>query len=111
MDWMKVLEYVASILAGLAAAIPLAIQLIKYVKASVKEKNWTKLFNLVIDLMKQAETKFDTGADRREWCLMMIKASADTIDYDIDLEAIGKMIDDLCAMSNIVNSPEAKAGE
>lgn len=108
MEWV---EYVVSILAGLAAAIPLVVQLVKYVQAAVKEKNWKKLLDLVVDLMKQAEAKFETGADKREWCLMMIKASADTIDYDIDLEAVGKMIDDLCAMSNIVNPPSVKAGE
>ena len=33
------------------------------------------------------------------------------INYDIDLAVIGKMIDDLCDMSNIINPPVAKAGE
>ncbi len=100
MEWI---DHIVSILAGLAAAIPLVVQLVKYVKAAIKERNWTKLLNMVIDLMQQAETKFDTGADRKEWCLMMIKASSDTIDYDIDYDAVGKMIDSFCAMTKVVN--------
>lgn len=108
MEWVK---YAVSILSGLAVTIPLVIQLVKYVQASIKERNWTKLLNMVVDLMQQAEGKFESGADKKEWCLMMIKASADTINYDIDLDVVGKMIDDLCAMSNVVNPPAEKAGE
>jgi len=41
----------------------------------------------------------------------MVMASANTINYDIDLDVIGKMIDDLCDMSNVINPPASKAGE
>jgi hypothetical protein len=40
----------------------------------------------------------------------MVKASADTVDYDIDMEVISKLIDDLCNMSKKVNAP-AETGE
>ena len=33
----------------------------------------------------------------------MLKASADGINYDIDYDAIGEMIDRLCDMSKIIN--------
>ena len=36
----------------------------------------------------EAEAKFNNGSDRREWVLMCVKASADTIQYDIDLELV-----------------------
>lgn len=42
---------------------------------------------------------------------LMVKASADTINYDIDLNVVSDMIDDLCDMSNIINPPAEKAGE
>ena len=35
----------------------------------------------------------------------MIKASADTINYDIDMDAISDLIDSLCNMSKVVNAP------
>lgn len=36
----------------------------------------------------------------------MIKASANEVNYDIDMEAVSKLIDDLCSMSKKVNAPE-----
>lgn len=93
-------------LSGLAVAIPLVVQLVKYVQASVKEKNWNKLLNLVMSLMATAEKKFETGAERKEWVLAMVKASADEINYDVDMDALSDLIDSLCAMSKQVNAKD-----
>ena len=68
-------------------------------------KNWNKLLDLVINLMETAEQKFDTGADRKEWVLAMVKASTDTINYDINMDEISALIDSLCDMSKVVNAP------
>lgn len=103
MDWMEILKHIAAIASGLAAAIPLVIQLIKYVKQAVKERNWGVVLSKVMSLMETAETKFAEGAERKEWVLAMLKASADSINYDIDYDAIGEMIDSLCDMSKIIN--------
>ena len=99
------INYIVAILTGLATAIPLVINLIKYVQKAAKEKNWKQVVKLVMNLMKKAETKFDNGADRKEYVLSMIKASADTINYDIDMDAISDLIDSLCSMSKVVNAP------
>lgn len=99
------INYIVAILTGLATAIPLVINLIKYVKKAVKEKNWNQVVKLVMNLMEEAETKFDNGADRKQYVLSMIKASADTINYDIDMDAISDLIDSLCSMSKVVNAP------
>ena len=103
MDW---LQYVVQILGGLAVAIPLCVKLVEYVQKATKEKNWNKLLDLVINLMETAEQKFDTGADRKEWVLAMVKASADTINYNINMDEISALIDSLCDMSKIVNAPD-----
>lgn len=94
-------------------AIPLAIKLVEYVKKAMKEKNWSKVLDMVMRYMATAEDKFDNGADRKEWVLAMVKASADTVDYDIDMEVISKLIDDLCSMSKTVNAATevGEAGE
>ena len=99
------INYIVAILTGLATAVPLVINLIKYVQKAAKEKNWNQVVKLVMNLMEEAETKFDNGADRKEWVLSMIKASADTINYDIDMDAISDLIDSLCNMSKVVNAP------
>lgn len=105
MEWYEV---VISILSGLAVTIPLVVQLVKYVEKAIREKNWSALIDLVTNLMKEAEGKFDTGAERREWVLVMVKASADTIDYDIDFEVVGELIDSLASFSKVVNAPNSE---
>ncbi len=101
MEWAQV---AVSILTGLAAAIPLVTQLVKYIQKARKEKNWSKMVDLVVSLMQEAEAKLTEGADKKQWVLAMVKASADTIDYDVDLELIGDLIDSLCDMSRVVNA-------
>lgn len=107
MEW---LEIVVSILSGLAVTIPLVIKLVEYVQKAIKEKNWQDLLELVTNLIEEAETKFSNGADRKEWVLTCVKASADTINYDIDLDQVGELIDSLCAMSKVVNAPKEQEG-
>lgn len=104
MEWVKL---ALAIISGLATAIPLVIKLVEYVQKATKEKNWNKMLELVIDLMEQAETKFEEGADRKEWVLAMVKASADTINYDVDIDAVSAMIDSLCDMSKVVNATDS----
>ena len=105
------LRLILSIISGIAATIPLVIKLIEYVQKATKEKNWNRLLNLVIGYMEVAESKFKTGAEKKEWVLAMVKASADTINYDIDMEIVSQLIDDLCDMSNVINPPAEKTGE
>lgn len=111
MDWMEILKLVAAVASGLAAAIPLAIKLVECAKQVIKERNWSIVIQKVMDLMEVAETKFAEGAERKEWVLAMLKASADGINYDIDYDAIANMIDRLCDMSKIVNATVSEKNE
>lgn len=108
MEWTDV---VLSIISGLAAAIPLVIKLVEYVRKAVQEKNWNNLLKLVTRLMEEAENKFTNGADRKSWVISMVQASADTINYEIDINQVSELIDSLCAMSKIVNAPQEKESE
>lgn len=99
----NIVNIIVSILTGLATAIPLVVQLVKYVKKAIEEKNWNQLLKLVMNLMEEAEKKFDTGAERKEWVMSMVKASASSINYEIDMDAVSSLIDSLCDMSKIVN--------
>lgn len=105
MELETYIGYIVAILSGIATAIPLVIHLVKYIKQAVREKNWNALLTLVMDLMKQAEEKFDNGADRKEWVLGMIESLQDSINYEIDMVQISNLIDSLCALTKKVNPP------
>lgn len=106
---MELEEYILSILSGLIVTIPLVIKLIEYVKSTIKERNWSKLLRIVMGYMVIAEEKFTTGAERKDWVISMVQESADIIDYPIDIDLVGNMIDSLCDMSNRVNAPNQNA--
>lgn len=103
MEWY---EIIINILSGLVITIPLVVKLVEYVKQAIMEKNWNQLVTLVMNLMAEAEAKFDNGADRKAWVLSMVEASAKTINYPIDIETVSKLIDDLCTLSKQVNAPK-----
>lgn len=105
MDWVNI---VVSVLSGLAVVIPLVVELVKWVKQAAQEKNWSKLIELVMVYMADAEKLFQTGEERKQYVLLAIKASADTINYPIDMDQLSKLIDSLCDLSKKVNAPAAE---
>ena len=100
---MNVLNLVLQILTSLIALIPLVVALVKYVKKATKEKNWNNLIKLVLSLCATAEDKFNNGADRKEWVVAMVKASASTVNYDVDETELRQLIDDLISLTKEVN--------
>lgn len=108
-EWV---EIVISILSGLAVTIPLVVKLVQVVQKAVQEKNWQALLQLVTKFMAEAEVKFATGAERKDYVLIAVKASADTLNYPIDMDVVSKLIDDLCSLTKKVNVPkEESTGE
>jgi hypothetical protein len=103
MEWY---EIILEILKSVIIVVPLVVGLVKYVKQAIQEKNWKNLVALVMNLMAEAEEKFANGAERKSWVIGMIEASADAINYPIDIEQIGALIDQMCAMSKVVNAPK-----
>lgn len=106
---MDILELLIEILAGLAVVIPLVIKLIEYVKKSTMEKNWNNLIRLLMNLMATAEEKFDNGADRKQWVIAMVQASANTINYPITEQELSDLIDNMVALTKKVNVPAQEA--
>lgn len=100
---MDILELLIEILGGLVVIIPLVVKLVEYVKKSALEKNWNNLIRLLLNLIATAEEKFDNGADRKQWVIAMVQASANTINYPISEQELGKLIDNLVELTKKVN--------
>lgn len=108
---MELIKLIISALPCIVAIITLVYQLVKYIRQVVKEKRWPELLSIVMNYMERAETMFESGADRKEWVMAMVKASADTAKYEVDIDAISEMIDSMCDISKVVNFPAEKTGE
>lgn len=100
MEWV---ELIIALLSGIAACIPLVISLINYIQKAAKEKNWGKLIVIVSNFMAEAETLFPDGASKKDYVINSVMAIAKTIDYPIDKEMLGELIDNLAALSNKIN--------
>ena len=107
---MDILELLIEILGSLVVIIPLVVKLVEYVKKSALEKNWSNLIRLLLNLIATAEEKFDNGADKKQWVIAMVQASANTINYPITEKELGDLIDNLVALTKKVNIaiPEAE---
>lgn len=104
-----VIQAIISVLSGLVIIIPLIVKLVEHIKANVKSKNWTTLLSLLTSLMQTAELKYTEGAKKKEFVIAELKALAGSINYDIDWTTVDVIIDQLCAMSKVVNVSEETA--
>lgn len=99
-DWVNL---IVSILSGLAVCIPLVIKLVQYIQTAIKEKNWSSLMQLVLQLMADAEKNYSTGAERKAYVMSTIKAMENTLNYDIDEKVISEMIDSIIDATKKIN--------
>ena len=106
MSWVDI---VVSIMSGLAVCIPLVVKLVNVVSTYVKEKNWSQIVAIVLDMMKEAETLFSDGATKKAYVMASVESAAKSINYNYDEVAkqkVSDMIDAICATAKIVNGEE-----
>lgn len=97
-------DIILPIISGLVACVPLVIKLIEYVKKAQKEKNWKAVVQLVLRLMAEAEQNYSNGAEKKEYVLSSIRAMEGTLQYDIDENAIGELIDAIVLATKKINT-------
>lgn len=105
-NWVNI---IVSILSGLAVCIPLVIKLVEYIRKAIQEKNWSNVMQIVLKLMTEAEKNYETGVEKKQYVMSSIEAIKNTLNCDIDMNAISDMIDSICQASKIINA-EAKKG-
>ena len=109
MDFNYWIQIAISIFSGIAVAIPLIIKLVNVVKDATRSKNWNLLIKMTMDYMTEAEKNIASGAERKEWVMSMVIASAANINYpmtDDDVKKIEDLIDAICDASKILNNSE-----
>lgn len=103
MSMELIIAIVVNVILAVGIATPLVIALVKYVRQSIQEKNWNNLVKLVLELISTAEEKFETGAERKQWVISMVRVAENQINFDIDEEMLGNLIDDLVDLTKKVN--------
>ena len=107
---MDYINAAVSVLSGLAVCIPLVIKLVSTVRQAVREKNWSAIVALATRYMIEAENLYKDGAEKKQWVMTMLQASASSMNYDLTDENVSKiseMIEEMCKMSKQVNVTDA----
>lgn len=99
--WVNI---IVSILSGLSVCIPLVIKLVEYVRKAIQEKNWSNVMQIVLKLMTEAEKNYETGAERKQYVMSSVEAIKDTLNCEVDMNAISSLIDSICQASKIINA-------
>lgn len=103
MDWVNL---ICQILSGLVVLIPLVYKLVEYVVKAGKEKNWQAYMKLLYEYIMEAESKFTSGADKKDWVMGLAEASGRAIGYELNSDELGKLIDGIIAMTKKVNTED-----
>lgn len=106
MDIIRWIEIIISILAGVAAIIPLAIKLVAVVKESAAKGNWNKIVSLLLEQMVEAEKNYTEGAAKKAWVLNQMRILAKSLDYnytEIEEQKVSELIDAICEGAKIIN--------
>lgn len=103
MENVNWVEMIVAILTGLATCIPLVIKLVQTIKESVKSKNWTALVQLLLRLMSEAEAIYSTGAEKKAYVMSSVEALKDTLNYDVDMDAVSAMVDSFVDVAKKIN--------
>lgn len=105
-DWV---ELIVAVVSGILVCIPLVQKVIVLTKKNAQEKNWPALLDMIMGYMEKAEQLFDDGASKKAYVIGMIEESAAMVNYEIDMDVVSAMIDQICATSKVVNAPEGDA--
>lgn len=106
LDILKWIEILISVLAGLAACIPLVIKLVAVVKESAEKSNWNQIVKILIDQMVEAEKNYTEGAAKKAWVMNQMRVLAKSLDYnytEVEEAKVSEMIDAICAGAKIIN--------
>lgn len=101
------IETIVSFVAGIAVVIPLVIELVKQITKAVEEKNWNIVVKNMLNFMVEAEYMFERGADKKEYVMMAIENTAQSINYNYNNEAkqkVSDMIDAICEAAKGINA-------
>ena len=103
--------FVSGFIAAVAVLIPVAIKLIKKGAELVKNKNWSKIKEIALAAMKEAEASGKKGSEKQQMVIDAVIAGCKTAEIEIseeDLKNLTKYIDETIAWFNNMNKSSKK---
>lgn len=100
---MEYYHNIIMILAGLIVVGFVVYQLYLKFKPFLVNGKWYIPMLKTIEYMAEAEAKFDNGTDRKIWVMDTLKDAMSRLNIEVNYDAIGNMIDAICALAKVLN--------
>ena len=109
--WVNLVIFIFGFIAAIAFLIPVAIKLVKKGAELVKNKNWSKIKEIALAAMKEAEASGKKGSEKQQMVIDAVIAGCKTAEIEIseeDLKNLTKYIDETIAWFNNMNKSSKK---
>lgn len=104
--WAGLLVFVVGFVAAIAALIPTARKLVKKGAELVKDKNWSKIKEIALAAMKEAEASGKKGSEKQQMVIDAVVAGCKEAEIEIseeDLKNLVKYINETIEWFNGMN--------
>ena len=109
--WVNLAVFIAGFVAAVAVLIPTVIKLVKKGAELVKNKNWSKIKDIALAAMKEAEASGKKGSEKQQMVIDAVVAGCKEAEIEIgeeDLKNLAKYIDETIEWFNNMNKSSKK---
>lgn len=109
--WINLIVFVAGFIAAVAVLIPVAIKLVKKGAELVKNKNWSKIQEIAMAAMKEAEASGKKGSEKQQMVIDAVVTGCKEAGIEVsedDLNNLASYINTTIDWFNKMNSSSAK---
>lgn len=109
--WVNLIVFIVGFIAAVAVLIPVAIKLAKKGAELVKNKNWSKIKDIALAAMKEAEASGKKGSEKQQMVIDAVVAGCKEAEIEIneeDLKNLAKYIDETIEWFNNMNKSSKK---
>ena len=109
--WVNLVVFIAGFVAAVAVLIPTVIKLVKKGAELVKHKNWSKMKDIALAAMKEAEASGKKGSEKQQMVIDAVVAGCKEAEIEIseeDLKNLAKYIDETIEWFNNMNKSSKK---
>ena len=95
--WVNLIVFIVGFIAAIAVLVPVAIKLAKKGAELVKNKNWSKIKDIALAAMKEAEASGKKGSEKQQMVIDAVVAGCKEAEIEIneeDLKNLAKYIDE-----------------
>ena len=109
--WVNLIVFIAGFVAAVAVLIPVAIKLVKKGAELMKDKNWSKIKDIALAAMKEAEASGKKGSEKQQMVIDVVVSCCKEAEIEIseeDLKNLAKYIDETIEWFNSMNKSSKK---